>query len=444
MGVIHGLLVISLIGRVLMRTKGKKNPLPLLGLFLIIIGLIGVFFGRLIKAAVSRQREFLADAAAVQFTRNPDGIGGALKKIGGSAGGSRIGHVLAEEISHLYIASGLKASWFGMLATHPPLEKRVKAIDPSFDGIFPTPAGPGTDSGADRVHPDTARMLWGKGAAAAKVPFAIGAVLSSIGVPGAEHILYAAELIASIPRDIIAATRDPVGARALVLSLVMRGNPGADEGQFKAISGLVDEGVIAKMRELLPEVRKLGPRYSLPLLDLSVPSLSRLSPKFYEWFCAAVGVLVDADGKMDLFELMLQQVLIRDLDMRVRKKPAPPVRFNSAKQVADECSVLLSLVARSGHADAAKAEAAFKAGCEKLGVNEGCVALASDAPALQAAVEAISKLAETTPEVKKRIVAAASACVGFDGEISVDEAELLRAVSAGLDVPIPPVIASPT
>ena len=442
MGVIHGLLVISLIGRVLMRTKGKKNPLPLLGLFLIIIGLIGVFFGRLIKAAVSRQREFLADAAAVQFTRNPDGIGGALKKIGGTGGGSRVGHVLAEEISHLYIANGLKAPWFGMLATHPPLEKRIRAIDPSFDGTFPTPDAPVREAGAGRVHPETAKMLWGKGAAEARLPFAIGAVLSTIGVPGAKHLLYAAELIASIPKDIVAATRDPVGARALVFALVMRGNPGADEGQFKAISGLVDEGVTAKTRELLPKVRELGPRYSLPLLDLCVPALSRLSPKFYEWFCAAVGVLVDADGKMDLFEFMLQQVLIRDLDMRVRKKPAPPVRFNSAKQVADECSALLSLVARSGQAETARAEAAFKAGCEKLGVSEGCVALAPDAPALPVAAEALSKLSETTPEVKKRIVAAAAACVGFDGEVSVEEAELLRAISAGLDVPVPPMIAS--
>ena len=136
-GLIFGILCLTIIGRVLIQTRGRKNPLPLLGLALIIIGWVGVVFGRLIQAAVSRQREVLADASAVQFTRNPAGLAGALKKIGGLADGSRLKSPHAEEASHLFFADGLSKSFFGF-ATHPPLIERIRALDPSFDGNFPS------------------------------------------------------------------------------------------------------------------------------------------------------------------------------------------------------------------------------------------------------------------------------------------------------------------
>ena len=145
-GVIHGILVISMIGYFVMRSgggssrgrkKGGAGAVVILGLALYVIGWIGVFFGRLIKAGVSRQREFLADAAAVQFTRNPLGISGALQKIGGLGAGSRIAHRRAEEASHLFFSNALKKSFLGLTATHPPLEERIRRIDPSFDGTFP-------------------------------------------------------------------------------------------------------------------------------------------------------------------------------------------------------------------------------------------------------------------------------------------------------------------
>jgi len=98
---------------------------------------VGLFFGHLIKSAVARQREFLADAAAVQFTRNPMGLANALKKIGGVAHGSRIRSPLAEEASHMFFGNGLRGAWFGIFATHPSLKKRIKLLDPNFDGPFP-------------------------------------------------------------------------------------------------------------------------------------------------------------------------------------------------------------------------------------------------------------------------------------------------------------------
>ena len=144
-GLINGILCLAIIGRILVqsgssrssRSDKKGNPLPLLGIALLIIGGIGVFFGKLIKSAVSRQREFLADASAVQFTRNPLGLAGALKKIGGLSGGSKLDAPAAEEASHLFFANGLRESWFNIFATHPPLEERIRLLDPTFDGKFP-------------------------------------------------------------------------------------------------------------------------------------------------------------------------------------------------------------------------------------------------------------------------------------------------------------------
>src|ERR1019366_3003207 len=101
---------------------------------LLVVGSIGVFFGKLIKSAVSRQREFLADAASVQFTRNPEGLAGALKKVGSS--GSRIDDPNAEDASHFFFANGLQESLFGWMSTHPPLEERIRELDPNWDGKF--------------------------------------------------------------------------------------------------------------------------------------------------------------------------------------------------------------------------------------------------------------------------------------------------------------------
>ncbi|MDP2398804.1 MAG: M48 family metallopeptidase [Burkholderiales bacterium] len=138
MGVLFGIVCLTVIGRVLMHSRGGGNrgraPMLLLGVALLIIGAVGVLFGRLIQAALSRQREMLADASAVQFTRNPAGLAGALRKIGSV--GARIDSPHAGEASHMFFENGLGKPVFGWLATHPPLAERIRAIDPSWDGRF--------------------------------------------------------------------------------------------------------------------------------------------------------------------------------------------------------------------------------------------------------------------------------------------------------------------
>jgi Zn-dependent protease with chaperone function len=137
MGVLFGIVCLTVIGRVLLYARGGNRgraPMLLLGVALLVIGALGVLFGRLIQAALSRQREMLADASAVQFTRNPAGLAGALRKIGRV--GARIDSPHAGEVSHMFFENGLGKPVFGWLATHPPLAERIRALDPGWDGSF--------------------------------------------------------------------------------------------------------------------------------------------------------------------------------------------------------------------------------------------------------------------------------------------------------------------
>ena len=136
MGVLGGILFIGAIGEFLMRSTGRSRSskdsgsggIFLFGLALFLIGYIGVFFARLIKAAVSRQREFLADAASVQFTRNPAGIAGALDQIRASSAGTLVMNRYSEDMSHMFFGQSVKMRLSGLFDTHPPLDERIQAL----------------------------------------------------------------------------------------------------------------------------------------------------------------------------------------------------------------------------------------------------------------------------------------------------------------------------
>ncbi len=195
MGLLHGILVIALIGRAFMRTRGRKNPLPPIGLGLFVIGSTGFFFGKIIRSAISRQREYLADASAVQFTRNPLGLAGALKKIGGVVHGSTMISGNAEEASHFFFANGVSGFFTGLMSTHPPLDKRIRLLDPDFDGKYPAV----TLAPEDHVRLLTSHLgqaLVGKPNAKMQMAQEIynvraDKILSRVGAPVTEHLQYA-------------------------------------------------------------------------------------------------------------------------------------------------------------------------------------------------------------------------------------------------------------
>jgi hypothetical protein len=218
-GLLHGILLIAIIGRIILegmrfvRVSGSRNKnsggaiLVILasGLALLIIGSVGVFFGKLIKAAVSRQREFLADASAVQFTRNPEGIGGGLMKIGGLVKGSRIANPRAEEASHMFFANGMRSSFASAFATHPPLDVRIRKILPSWDGAYPEvslpPISSGWKDGEGEAAPEKGILAPGQAGGGAAAGLSAAVALGAIGQLEQEQIETGEQIHEELPVD---------------------------------------------------------------------------------------------------------------------------------------------------------------------------------------------------------------------------------------------------
>lgn len=369
MGIVHGILIIALVGSLLMRTRGRRNPLPLLGLILLVIGYAGVFFGKLIKAAISREREFLADASAVQFTRNPDGIGGALKKIGSLAAGSRIQNPKAEEASHFYFANGLRPAFLNALATHPPLEERIKRIEPMFDGKFASPSKIRAEAPQGRINIDPQK------------------VASRVGAMPPENLIYAAAMLSGFSETLQSKIHDPVGACNVIYALLAKED----------------------FQGLKPEAR-------LPLVELAIPALKSLSPSEYEAFRRRVKELSGADKKIDLFEFVLEQILIKNLDPHFGKTKKGGKEVSTMATVKKECEALLLAVE------------AFARHEKQNEIN------------LDALSGALEKLSRARPKLKEEILKQLVAAIQSDGTVSFEEAEFLRGICMALELPLPPFV----
>jgi Zn-dependent protease with chaperone function len=463
MGLIFGILCLTVIGRVLIRTRGRKNPLPLLGLALIIIGWIGVLFGRLIQAAVSREREFLADASAVQFTRNPSGLASALKKIGGIAQGSQLQSDRAEEASHLFFANGLKSRFFGF-ATHPPLAERIKALDPSFDGNYPSVVLPDTPAttappplpGVSRLAspppppliptmpPPPLPIVRPPPLPAAPAIIAQQTIVADIGKPRTEHLQYAVDLHQAVPSSIQAATRDPLGAHALVCAFLLAEDTGAREKQLDELSQSTSEAVRDETRRIWPDVQGIPPQARIPLVDLALPALRRLSPPQFEQFRAAVNALIASDEQTDLFEFMLQKIVMRHLDTRFYPERRPVTQFYDLRPLVRDAGILLSATAYAGADDPTLAHAAFAKGAESLGhiARAEIPWLPPTECDLKHLDAALDRFAQSVPQIKKNVLTACAETVAADAMIQQREAEILRAIADALDCPLPPFLQS--
>jgi Zn-dependent protease with chaperone function len=451
-GIVHGILVIGLIGRAILRGMSSRSSsssdkkggagiaLFVLGLMITLIGYIGVFFGNLIKAAVSRQREFLADAAAVQFTRNPSGIAGALKKIMGVTSGARIGNRHAEEASHLYFANGLGEAFLKLLSTHPPLEERIRRIEPSFKGLTPVEreslAAPETAAGAGAGF--FAPALWETGAQRVRIPPA--QLTSTVGAPQPDHLAYAKKLISDLPAALTEEVRDPAGAAAAVYALLISTEERVRAGQMQLLEARVDPAVLRRIRMLLPSMESVGRGYRLPLVDMALSGLKGFARDQGKRFQENLKALVEADREISLFEFAVQRMVGRHLDSFFRDKRPPGVRYHDFNQVQIECTELLCVLSWYGTDDPAVAARAFQRGMEQLGVSRLQAILPREKCTVAMLDKALETLSRAAPLFKRRLIKASAECIGTDGRITVDEAEALRAVADSLDCPIPPIL----
>jgi Zn-dependent protease with chaperone function/uncharacterized tellurite resistance protein B-like protein len=445
LGIIFGILCLAIVGRILLQARGgnsrDRNALPLLGLALLIIGYVGVFFGHLMQAAVSRQREFLADASAVQFTRNPLGITGALKKIGGlGAEGSRVSAAHTQEVSHMFFGNGLAQPLFGLLATHPPLEERIRAIDPTFDGNFPvTRYAPEEESPYRASHAPAPTR---RAAVPPVVPIAMAAAMSHLGTPNTAHLRYAIEMRDAIPPALKNAARDAMGASSMVYALLISTEPAMRAQQLDSLAQNTSDAVRQETERLLPEILPVATNAKLPLVDLALPGLRQLSPTQYQQFSKAIQALIEADGEIDLFEYVLQKIVLRHLDTQFNGARKNVVQYYALKPLAPDCSVLLSALAHVGSDDPAQCEAAFQQGAQGLSrfAQAPLVYVAADQCDLPQVDAALNRLNQAVPQIKKNVLNACVQVVAADGVIQEMEAELLRAVADALDCPMPPFL----
>ena len=455
-GLLNGILIIGMLGYFMLRAAAfsgsrhrrsgrDSSPLPLLalGAGLMVVGFLGTFFGNLIKAGVSRQREFLADASAVQFTRQPAGIAGALKRIGGFVRESTVRSPNAPEASHMFFGratSGLS----GLFATHPPLVERIRKLEPSWDGQF-AEGDPPTDR-ALAAHP-SAGAISGLAGGEALSRDARGAAQSvrravdDIGRPNTAHLQYAARLVEGLPAAVIGAAHEPYGARALVYALLIDRQTEAREAQLAHLSRAADQGVHKETLKLLALVARLDARVRLPLVDIALPALRALTDAQYQQFKQNVTELVEADRTIDLFEWSLQRILLHDLEAQRFRATPVRVRYRKLRRVQPHYELLLSTLAYTGHRDAAAAREAFEQAKQHGELPEARFRRGEEC-GLEAFDVALTVLEEAAPRIKRQVLKAAAACIAADREITGPEAELLRAMSASLGCPMPPLLSS--
>ena len=427
MGIAHGVLWPVIVGRILIRGSNRPAepgesildedasatvlPLSFLGYVLVAVGSIGLPFVRLIKSAICREREWLADAAAVQFTRCPDGIAGAFKKIGGLYKQGRLDTPHAETASHLYFANSSFTPWFWFLSTHPPLAKRILAIEPAFDGQFPKvkPLPPSQFERERQYERAVGCVL------AAEQTRPEGFV-SAAGNPVAEHIRQAAALRLGLGDAISAASRSPTSAKAIVCALLLSSDAPTRTGQLELLGRKIDAVMLGQVNDLLPEIQGLDPRVKLPLIDLTLPALRHLDPADYRQFTQTVQDLIEFDRAIDLFEYTLQKILFRHLRPYYEATPAPARRYTSLQPLLAECSVLLSALAHIGQENETAEAAAFQRGAGYLDAPEGAVQLLSgEARSLVHLDSALDHLAAAAPSVRRNVLLACAQTVAADG-----------------------------
>ncbi len=430
MGWIFGLVMISVVGRFLMESlrhfrgsRDSKNGGGLIfalligGLILWLVGSVGVLFARMIQAAISRQREFLADASAVQFTRLPDGIAGALKKIGGFSEHGRITAPAAAEARHMFFAGSSLSS---VMATHPPLEQRIKAIDPSWNGVL-----------LEANLVESNQEFYGAVgfAGQSETPVESDFTTSVNNVSQVLEVSKVDQLLGNVENDF---SKDK--AKSLLLGLLVA----VDENGVRVAEGVLrsrgcDDLQIGQVIGWSEKMAHKSSVEKLTMVDLSLAWLRRMSADEAREFIALTQLLIEADGQIDMFEFMLQQVIRRNVEIGLGLVAAPAMKFRKLADIETEVMQVLSAFGKVSGGDGVL-EKAFQEYREHTGRDPFQVDVG-----LGHVAQALRHIDASTPLVKQQILRLCSLVVVHDGKMEDAEMELLRAIAEALGAPIPQI-----
>ncbi len=450
-GVLFGILMLALIGRKVLQFGGRgrnskgAGAVMVAALVAMVVGYVGLFFARMIKAGVSRSRESLADASAVQFTRQTQGLAGALKKIAGLHEGSRLNdRGDAEEVSHMLFGDGV--GFRGLFATNPPLLARIQALDPSFRGeelahlqaqwLVAPPDGLEEDARLGLVAHEGGRLP----DPASAVALTPAMVAAQVAQPEADDYRRADAIAAHMPESLraLAASREDV--MPLLCALLLAEDGALAERQLEEVRARLGIAMAERTQQLRrQELAHLHPALRLPLATLAFPVL-RLRPRpELDVYLDSVHAMVHADGAVSLFEYCLGTLL--QVQVRESLEPGRHAQFGRRKlpDVATQAATLLAVVAQAGHADPAQAQRAYLAGMQRV-LSRTHLPYASPAGGVLALDGVLAGLDALDPLAKQVLVEGITAAIAFDGTVCVPEAELLRTLCAALHCPLPPML----
>ena len=443
---LKGITFIGDVGHILLRSSNRVRTgasardnggaaLPVLGLVLWILGWLGGLAAGFIKAAISRQKEYLADASAVQFTRDKDGIGNALKVIGGYIPGTLVHAARATEMSHIFFGQIEHHLW-QLFPTHPPLQERIRRVDPQWDGQYiqrkpkhyPNPPLDGDTAGAGL---ERAAIV---AAAVASTGVATGAAPEPVP-EDADFTDYEDDTAQreALPVALVRHSHEPLGAQALVCALLANAQPDVYQRQMGVLAESGIRGLAELTHTVSPAVQELGAPKRLPLLELCLPALKTISPAQYRRFKDMLLKLIQADARTELHEWCLFQLTRHYLDPEfVLMKPSR-YRYRRLKQVAYHLRVVLSVLAHEGGGET---ETVFRLGADELGFDTMAL-LPLEQCSVSAFSKAVHELANCYPLLKPRILKAMALAAGEDGQLSPEEREIIAAMAAVMDSPVP-------
>jgi Zn-dependent protease with chaperone function len=428
--ILSGVMFISQSGRVILYSMGSHHhrgrsqsaaPIMGLGLGLIIIGYIGTVFGSLIKSAVSRQREYLADASAVQYTRNPEGIGGALKIIG-SGIGSHIGSPRAEECSHMFFGDAIFARAFGFLATHPPIDKRILRIEPRWNGEYLT--------GKPIVQQDKPAPAKSENLSS------LNDALNKTGFLDPIMIAVAGALIQSLEPDLKQATEHPASAYALMLALRLHTEEDVQNKQYAAVES--SPLLLNDIKRYAKHTINLEDKNILPLIEMSIPALKRLSEQQYKEFKKHLIKFIMADNKSYIKEWLHFRLLSHYLDphFNINQKKKFQRSFHSLTPIKHHVNRIISLVAHVGHKDGEQAAKAYFHAIELLNIRDTS-RVTYEEMAFAEINDALEQVNYLVPMLKNDLLNACAECIQNDNKVTANEWGLLRVIAACIGCPMP-------
>jgi Zn-dependent protease with chaperone function len=495
-GWVFGIAILTVLGRILLeslwfapRRRSSKDDNGIVfammaaGIGLLIIGSVGTLFARMIQASVSRQRELLADASAVQFTRNPDGLGEALSKIGGMAGENKVRSAHAVEAGHLFFSSPLTSAF----SSHPPLKTRISRLIPGWDGTFHEPdlevasaaqapnpshtAGWGTSSGqilpgqasipgmpTNKALPFDPAILFGGVVAAgaaqgptpaapsnaappadASPPQAAGAQSYQpphLDGPTDDHISYARQLLARIPEETQNYLHTRGGAVASVLGLLASDEP--NQRQKDLAYAARATGLEPTYLEAASDViSRLDRPLQLPAIDIALHSIRETPWEFQETLRHTVVTIESSHPEHDLFRWMLRRVMLRHLeDQRDTGSSKQDLRLPDLEA---EAVTVFAAIAWFNSSGPEYAPGAFTAALITSNLAPREIPAVESLPVekVDAALELLSRL---NLEGRRTFVSAATAIVAHDATTTADEAELIRVVADAVRLPVPPLL----